>query len=64
MTVHDNLVKVMGSAYIQQLIEKDDSKGLLESTYIKTFAPIFGVHSSEIWLEVQKLFIQKDYKFS
>jgi hypothetical protein len=61
MTVHDNLVKVMGSAYIQQLIEKDESKGLLESTYINTCAPIFGVDSSQVWLEVQKLFLQNDY---
>lgn len=61
MTVHDNLVKVMGNAYIQQLIEKDDNKGLIESTYINTCAPIFGAHSSEVWLEVQKLFLQKDY---
>ena len=63
MTVHDNLIKVMGSAYIQQLIEKDDSKGLFESNYINTCTPIFGVHSSEVWLEVQNLFSQKDYKF-
>ena len=61
MTVHENLVKVMGSAYIQQLIEKDECKGLLEETYINTCAPIFGVHSSQVWLEVQKLFLQKDY---
>jgi hypothetical protein len=26
-TVHDNLVKVMGSANMQQIIEKDDKKG-------------------------------------
>jgi len=52
MTVHDDLVKVLGSAYIQELIEKDDSLGLIESTYINTCAPIFGIHSSELWLEV------------
>ena len=28
MTVHENLVKVMASAFSQKLIEKDDSKGL------------------------------------
>ena len=57
MTVHNNLVKVLGSAYIQQLIEKDESKGLFEENYINTCAPIFGVHSLEVWLEIQKLFL-------
>jgi hypothetical protein len=52
MTVHDNLIKVMGSAYIQQLIEKDEGKGLSESTYINKSAPIFGAHSSQVWLEI------------
>ena len=57
MTVHDSLVKVMGSAYIQQLIEKDEFNGLLEDNYINTCAPIFGVHSSQVWLEVQKFIV-------
>jgi hypothetical protein len=29
MAVHDDLVKVLGSAYDQKLIEKDSSKGIL-----------------------------------
>jgi hypothetical protein len=52
MTVHENLIKVMGSAYIQHLIEKDEDKGLFESTFINTCAPIFGLHSSQVWIEV------------
>ena len=36
---------------------------MFESNYINTCTPIFGVHSSEVWLEVQNLFSQKDYKF-
>jgi hypothetical protein len=56
MTVHDDLVKVLGSAYVQNLIEKDDNKGLFELNYINSCAELFGVHSSEVWKEVQKLF--------
>jgi hypothetical protein len=57
MTVHENLVKVMGSAYIQQPIEKDENKGLFEINYINRCSPLFGVQSSQVWLEVQKLFL-------
>jgi|688.fasta_scaffold2393901_1 hypothetical protein len=49
MAVHDDLVKVLGSAYDQKLIEKDSEKGILYSTYINVCAPLFGVHASDVW---------------
>lgn len=49
MEVHENTVKVLGSAFDQKLIERDSAKGILNSTYINTSAPLFGVHASYVW---------------
>jgi hypothetical protein len=49
MTVHQDLVKVLGSAYDQKLIEKNSSKGIHEKNHINLCAPLFGVQASEVW---------------
>ena len=55
--VHDDLVRVMGNAYMQELVDADDTKGIRGSLQINVSLPIFGAHAAKVFRLVQDFII-------
>ena len=47
--VREDLVRVLGTAFIQDFVDADDEKGITNSQQINASSPLFGVQSATVF---------------
>ena len=57
--VHQDLVKVLGNAFTEEFLEKDEEIGRVDNNYINNCSTKFGVDAADVFATVKKLLNSK-----